>query len=165
MKILFVSAILPYPLHSGGQIRIYHLLKQLALHHKISLFAFIRDPEERTLVRHLSFCRKVELVLRGRAWQPRYLISALGKYPFLLSTYNSHQMRLRLQKELETEKYDLIHLEPFYVWPALPRTHFPLVVAEHNIEYRVYSDYVRRSPWIPLRPLMYADVLKLRFWE
>ena len=33
MNILFVSAVLPYPLYSGGQIRIYNLLKRLSKRH------------------------------------------------------------------------------------------------------------------------------------
>jgi len=43
MNILFVSAVLPYPLRSGGQIRIYNLLKRLSKHHSITLGSFIRE--------------------------------------------------------------------------------------------------------------------------
>ncbi len=166
MKVLFVSALLPYPLYSGGQIRTYQLLARAAKKHEITLFSFIREKEEINYRRELSFCRRVEVVYRGGAWQPQYVASAvLGKYPLLLATYHHQEMRQSLAKELARESYDVIHLEPFYVWPSLPPTNLPVVAAEHNIEYQVYEDYVRRFPVAPLRPLLYWDVIKLRFWE
>lgn len=166
MKILFVSALLPYPLHSGGQVRVYNLLKILSRKHEITLLAFIRDQEEQKLVKNLAFCHRVETVFRGHAWQPGYVLSSiLGKYPFLFSTYNNYEMRRRINEELVQEKPDLIHLEPGYVWPSLPKSPIPTVVAEHNIESTIYEGYVRRYPLVPLRSFLYLDVLKLKYWE
>ncbi|MBU1326629.1 glycosyltransferase family 4 protein [Patescibacteria group bacterium] len=166
MKILFVSAVLPYPPFSGGQIRLYNLLKRLSREHEITLYSFIRDNKERSYLKSLRFCKRVEVVMRGRAWQPKYVAgAAFGKYPFLLSTYQNSFMRLSLGKELEENNFDIVHAEPFYVWPSIPYSDKPLVVGEHNIEYRVYTEYVRHFPIVPLRPILYADVLKMRFWE
>jgi len=71
MKILMLTPYLPYPLHSGGQIRSYNLLKNLSQKHQITLFSFIRSGEER---KHLSklkkFCTKVEVFQRRPAWNP-----------------------------------------------------------------------------------------------
>lgn len=66
---------------------------------------------------------------------------------------------------LSQEKFDLIHIEPFYVWPSLPPATVPLIVGEHNIEYEVYADYVKHFPIVPLRAFLGFDVMKLRFWE
>ncbi len=166
MRVLFVSAVLPYPLYSGGQIRIYNLLKQLSQNHEITLFSFIRNEEERKNIQALSFCKHVETIYRGHAWQLNYVArSLLGSYPFLLSTYDNGQMRNALIHALESQHYDLVHIEPGYVWPSIPKRSVPLVVSEHNIEHTVYQEYVRRFPIIPLRPFLYADVLKLLWWE
>lgn len=165
MKILFVSAVLPYPLHSGGQIRIYQLLSRLSRNHEITLVSFIRQEGERALAKHLSFCKRVIMVRRGSAWRAKYLVSALfGVYSFLLATYSNTGMR-RVLKDLLGESFDLVHLEPFYVWPSFPRGSVPVVVSEHNIEYQVYSAYARQSAWAALRPFMFVDIFKLRFWE
>lgn len=160
MNILFVSALLPYPLHSGGQVRIYNLIKQLSKRHEITLVSFIRDENERTLAKNLSFCKDVHMILRGRAWQPKYLLGALGKYPFLLSTYHNGAMRSKLEELLKNIPFDLVHLEPFYVWPSLPQTKLPIVVSEHNIEYEVYEQYAKKFPF-----LFTIDNAKLRRWE
>ena len=98
MKILFVSAVLPYPLHSGGQIRIYNLLKRLSRHHSTTLVSFIRSEEERAYEKELGFCTSVHMVMRGRAWQPKYYIGAIfSSYPFLLCTYDNRRMRETLE--------------------------------------------------------------------
>ena len=165
MNILFISAILPYPLHSGGQVRIYNLLKRLSKKHSITLMTFIRSEEERKFADHLSFLSGIHMVYRGRAMQPRYLVKMLGQYPLLMETYNNGEMRALIQKELESHRYDLVHAEPFYVYLSLPILSVPLVVAEHNIEHLVYESYARVYPVSALRPLLLKDAQKMRVWE
>ncbi|MEK7587793.1 MAG: glycosyltransferase family 4 protein [Patescibacteria group bacterium] len=166
MKILFVSALLPYPLYQGGQVRIYNLLKQVSQHHEIMLLSFIRSREEEQYIEKLHFCRNVRTVMRGRAWQWKYIVSAgFSTKPFLYATYDNAAMREIISDELASNAYDLIHLEPGYVWPSLPSTHVPVVVAEHNIEHVIYKGYVQRFPLVFLRPLLYWDVLKMQWWE
>lgn len=166
MKILFVSALMPYPLHSGGQVRVYNLLSRLSRHHEITLVTFLRDLSDKRYEKDLSFCKKIITGFRGSAWQPGYLArSLLGDKPLLLTSYIHAQLREEIEHELSAGAYDLIHIEPWYVWPSLPATTIPMVVATHNIEYEVYTEYVRRLRLVPLRPGYYWDVLKLCCWE
>ncbi len=167
MKILFVSAVLPYPLHSGGQIRIYNLLKRLARIHEIHLYAFIRSESEKKYMPELSFCRSVTTVLRGRVWQPRYIFKAFtGPYPLLWNSYHNSEMLALLSDEVAKGKYNLVHIEPGYVWPSIPTEHrIPIVVVEHNIEHTVYELYVRNFKIGILRPLLLRDVIKMKSWE
>ena len=81
MNILFVTAVLPYPLHSGGQIRIYNLLKRLSKKHKITLVSFIRNQQEQEYKKNLDFCTAVQMVVRGRAMQPSYIIKSIFPTP------------------------------------------------------------------------------------
>lgn len=166
MKILFVSALLPFPLHSGGQVRIYNLLKKLTRKHEVTLFTFLRNDSERTYLSELAFCKKIETVYRGRAWQPRYIAqSLLSTYPLLFATYANESLKERIAEELLSSRYDLVHIEPGYVWPSLPSLSVPLVITEHNIEYLGYKGYVERFPIVPLRPFLAIDVAKLAWWE
>ncbi|MFH0749512.1 MAG: glycosyltransferase family 4 protein [Candidatus Gottesmanbacteria bacterium] len=165
MNILFISALLPYPLHSGGQVRMYNLLKVLSKKHTITLFSFIRNEEEKKYVKELSFVSEVRMVMRGRGMQLKYLLGALGNYPLLLSTYDNRIMQKEIQKELQNKKYDLVHAEPFYVYPSLPKLSIPLVVSEHNVEHTVYEKNARtlRIPF--LRPFAFLDAVKVKIWE
>jgi len=167
MKILFVSAVLPYPLHSGGQIRIYNLLKRLGGSHEIHLYSFIRAESEKKYLPQLSFCTSVATVLRGRVWQPKYLLKTLtGSYPLLWSSYYNSDMLTALADEITVGNYDLIHIEPGYVWPSIPTEHrIPIVVAEHNIEHEVYRKYVDAFPVSFLKPFLSLDVSKMIAWE
>lgn len=172
MNILFVSAILPYPLYSGGQVRIYNLLHRLSENHSITLLSFIRSDDERKYVKQLNFLSSVKMVHRGKALQLKYLVRAFGiyptkleRYPLLLETYNNDEMRDCITQELEHHTYDLVHIEPFYVYPSLPSVSIPLVIAEHNIEYEVYETYARTYPVCALRPILARDAKRIRFWE
>lgn len=166
MKILFVSAVMPWPLYSGGQIRMYNLLKALSARHEITLVSFIRDESEREYKKNLSFCRNVEVVMRGRAWKPAYLWAALtGKYPWLLATYHNPEMKQLISDLLKGGPFDLVHIEPFYVLPALPSLNTPLVISEHNIEYDVYGAYADLYSGYPVHTLLARDVAKLKKWE
>lgn len=163
MKIIFVSALFPYPLHSGGQVRMFNLIKKLSQKHEITLFSFIRSESENAFKKNVSFCSKVITVMRGGAWQGRYVIPAVtGTYPLLMSTYNNSQMRDLIADELAKTAYDGIHIEPGYIWPCLPKTNLPVVVSEHNIEHEVYAGFVRQSA---LRLPLWLDVWKLKMWE
>lgn len=166
MKILFVSAILPYPLYSGGQVRIYNLLSRLGKSHEITLCTFLRQESEKQYIRDIPFCKKIVTYYRGHAWQPNYVIrSLLGPLPLLLTSYDHADYREIIARELDRDSYDIIHIEPWYVWKSLPKTDIPVVIATHNIEHEVYTEYVRRLWITPLRPGYYWDVLKLRYWE
>lgn len=165
MNILFVSAVLPYPLYSGGQVRMYNLLKRLSKKHSITLFSFIRTNEERTYAKNFDFLPSVKMVYRGRALQSKYLLKAFGAYPLLLASYDNEEMRRLIQNEISNHDYNLIHIEPFYVFPSIPVNSLPLVVSEHNIEYLVYENFAKSYSISSLRPVVYADSQKIRRWE
>lgn len=144
--------------------RIYNLLKRLSKKHEITLYAFIRDEKENDYIRELSFCKKVVTVMRGRGWQMRYMVrSLISSYPFLYATYDSRHMRALLKEEMKNA-YDLIHIEPGYVWLSLPETDIPVVVSEHNIEHEVYKKYAQHSNSL-VKSLMLWDVGKMDIWE
>jgi glycosyltransferase involved in cell wall biosynthesis len=167
MKILFISAVLPYPLHSGGQVRLYNLLKLLSKEHEITLYSFIRNESEKDLVSNLSFIKTIKLYLRGRVWQTKYIFRSMtSSLPLLLSSYENSEMKEDIKADLKKNQYDLIHCEPFYVCPSIPDdVQVPLVVTEHNIEYEVYQSYVKQLLIPVVRPLLNLDVQKIKNHE
>ncbi len=168
MKILMLTPYLPYPLHSGGQIRSYNLLKDLSKKHQITLFSFIRSENEKKHIKELKkFCHHVKVFKRRKAWDPRNIIlSGLTPYPFLVSIYLSKQFKSAIKKELADHKYDLIHAETFYVMPNLSSpVNLPTLLVEQTIEYAVYQRYVKDFKLSLLKPLLYFDVFKIKFWE
>jgi len=168
MKILMLTPYLPFPLHSGGQIRSYNLLKSLSKKHQITLFSFIRSNQEKTHIKELQkYCTNVKVFKRRKAWDPRnILLSVLTPYPFLVSIYLSRQVKSAIKKELSSGNYDLIHAETFYVMPNLPKpADIPTLLVEQTIEYMVYQRFVEDFKVFFLRPFLYFDVLKIKLWE
>lgn len=168
MRILMLTPYLPWPLNSGGQIRTYNLLKNLAHKHEISLFSFIRDDDERKYIGKLKpYCRKIVLFKRTQSpWAIRnILLAGLTPYPFLVCIYLSTAAKDALRQELNQEKYDIIHAETFYVMPNIPATKIPTLLVEQTIEYLGYQTYTDQTAMPFLRPMLYVDVIKLKFWE
>lgn len=166
MKILMLTPYLPYPPSSGGQVRSYNLIKQLYEKHKITLLCYIRDESERRFIPELKkYCKKVEVFKRREAWSPlNIFLAGLTPYPFLVSIYLSPSFRRAVKKELQENKYDLIHCETFYVMTNIPKTNLPIVLVDQTIEYLVYQHFVKSKPFL-IRLLLSIDVAKLKFWE
>jgi len=169
MKILMITPYLPYPLVSGGQIRTYNLLKNLAPKHQITLASFIRDDTERKYLNELKpYCYKIIIFKRRKAWSPlNILLSGITPFPFLVSIYFDISVRNQIKQELKTENYDLIHAETFYVMPNIPQTKIPIFLVEQVIEYLVYQRFVEGLPiWaFFLKPFLLLDVVKIKWWE
>lgn len=169
MKILMITPYLPYPLVSGGQIRTYNLLKNLSTKHDITLASFIRDSSEDKYREMLKpYCRQVITFKRRKAWSPiNILLSAITPYPFLVSIYFDPFVKSKIKKELNSQNYDLIHAETFYVMPNIPKTKIPIFLVEQVIEYLVYQRFVEGLPfWLFfIKPLLFIDVFKIKIWE
>lgn len=167
MKIFMLTPYLPYPLYSGGQIRSYQLLKFLARRHQITLVSLIRKDEEKQYIKDLQpFCDRIIVVRRRKAWSfINILVSGFSLFPFLIAIYYSLRLKKLVANELVRETYDLIHAETFYVMPNIPKTKVPILLVEQTVEFKVYQHFAQRFPFFFIKPLLYFDVLKLRFWE
>lgn len=168
MKILMLVPFLPNTSMSGGQTRWYNLIKGLSKKHEITLFSLIKDDSERKFIPELlKYCKKVEVFYRPKSpWSLKNVIQAeLGFYPLVLIRNLSFKEKAAVKKELETNHYDLIHAEAFYVMPHIPKTDVPVVLVEQTIEYMVYKHYMDHEVPFYLKPFYFLDVVKLRFWE
>lgn len=168
MKVLMLTPYLPYPLLSGGQTRSYNLIKNLSDKHEITLFSLIKKESEREHVSQLEkFCKKVSVFKRSETpWTFRNIVlTGFGAYPFLVMRNLVQEERAAVKDELGKERFDLIHAETFYVMPHIPKTKTPVLLVEQTVEYLVYKHYVEERARMILRPFMYIDLLKLKYWE
>ncbi|MGB9706635.1 MAG: glycosyltransferase family 4 protein [Microgenomates group bacterium] len=170
MKILMLTPYLPYPPTSGGQVRSYNLIKNLAGKHEITLFSLIKDEQEKKYTKELEkFCTKVRVFRRpAKPWTLRNILrTGFGPYPFLVIRNFSNEEKEAVKRELENQEFDLIHAENFYVMPHIPKTSIPILLTEQTILYRVYQHFVESLPWYLfwLKPILAIDVWKLKYWE
>lgn len=171
MKIILVSSYLPYPLYDGGRIRLYNLLKFLKDKHEITLVCEKRENQTQADIDEVSkVCKKVVVYNRPKALSLGNALKSTFSANSLLTTVHTHkEFRSLIEKELMGEKFDLIHVETFYVMQNLPKTNLPIVLVEHNIEYLVYKRHANKASFIA-KPLLAFDALKIKreekkFWK
>ena len=147
MKILVVASYLPYPLFSGGHIRLYNLIKELSSQHEITLICEKREHQKAKDEEEVArFCKKVITVPRIKQWSiANILKTGFSFTPFLITGHTSKLMEREIKKLLEKENFDLIHAETFYIMQNIPKTLIPIVLTEHNIEYLVYKRYLNQN--------------------
>jgi glycosyltransferase involved in cell wall biosynthesis len=158
-----VSSYLPFPLKSGGEIRLYNLIKNIATEHEITLICEKRDYQTDADVEEVrKICKKVVTVTRKKQWSTANILkTGLSMDPFLIVGHTSEEMKLAIKDALVREKYDLIHVETFYVYQNLPKVSIPVILVEHNVEYLAYERYVKLAN--PLLKLFFTiDVMKLK---
>jgi len=167
MRILMLTLYLPYPTNSGGQIRSYNLIKHLSKKHEITLVSFIKKGEEKFAGELKKYCKDVVLFYRSE--KPftfsKVLKTGFSLYPFLVVRNYCPEAKPALEKMLKEQKFDVIHVETFYLRPHLPDTNIPIVLVDQTIEFQVYSHYVSQMRNLFLKPFYFVDVLKLRYWE
>lgn len=171
MNILVVSSFLPFPLFSGGHVRLFNILKELSKNHTLTLVCEKRDQQSQTDVEELKkICKSVYTVPRKKQWSlSNILKTGFSLDPFLVVGHTSKEMREVIGTLIKENQFDTIHVETFYVMQNIPKTNVPIVLVEHNIEYLVYERFAGKAP-VFLRPLLYLDLLKLKkierhFWK
>lgn len=168
MKILMLTPYLPYPPSSGGQIRSYNLLRELSKEHEITLFSLIKHEYERAYIDKIRpYCREIKVFKRAeKPWTLRNILNTgFNLHPFVVIRNFSGEEKEAVRQVLSKEKFDIIHAETFYVSPHIPKTDIPIVLVEQTIEYEVYNHYVRHYRVPVLKPLLFIDVVKIKFWE
>src|SRR3989338_7264639 len=169
MKILMLTPYLPFPLLTGGQTRSYNLIKRLsAIGHEITLFCLVKKSSERVYVSELEkYCKKVRVFNRPeKPWTVKNILkTGLSFYPFFVIRNWAKGEKKAIEEEIKEDKFDLIHAETFYVMPHIPKTTIPILLVEQTIEYLVYRHFAKESRFLPLKPLFYFDVAKMKYWE
>ncbi len=163
MKILMISSFLPYPLYSGGHVRLFNLIKELSGKHEITLVCEMRENQSKDDLQEVDkVCKKVVTVNRKKQWSiENFLRSISSKNSFLTIGHTHKEMQDKIKEELEREKFDLVHVETFYVSQNLPDSRFSLVLAEHNVEYMVYKKFADRAPLF-LGSILNLDIAKIK---
>ena len=143
MKILFLSPTVPYPLTDGGRIRVFNLLKQIALKNDITLLALETQQSDTSSVPHIEQLGiKVHLV-QNSATLPRVslrtLISAcIKRQPITVARYNVPAYRQKLRELLTSETYDLVHYEMFHTAQFYTETDLPSVLSQQNVDSAIW---------------------------
>jgi glycosyltransferase involved in cell wall biosynthesis len=171
VRILLLTQVVPYPLHSGPQIKTHYLMRYLAERHDVHLVSFSRSAAEDAAAEALkSICSSVATVRLHRSrWSDlRFLAQSLLKNTsFLIERDASAQMSELTDRLVREERFDAVHADqlPMAQFAVDLREKVPsLVLDEHNAVWTIVRRAAKHER--PLyRPLAEIEWRKLRSYE
>jgi len=144
-SLLVVSPTFPYPLISGGKIRIYNILKQLAQSYKVTVLTLAESGDLRWLdddglsfldelipvpIKQHKFAQLWRLVCNLHRW--------LTGTPAEVLVKHSTAMRAELGRLLRTNKFKAVQIEyaqgMWYLPPKLPSP-IPVILVAHDVSF------------------------------
>ena len=145
MKILWVKAGGLVPPDTGGKIRSYNILRQLAKHHEITFFSFYAAHENDVHEELRQTFQKVVLIPlnlpkpKGARELVDYAAHLISREPYNLTKYCRPVVRNRLRELLHEEKYDVILCDFLAAAGAIPwGWPCPKVLFTHNVEAAIW---------------------------
>jgi polysaccharide biosynthesis protein PslH len=155
MRILWVKAGGLVPTDSGGKIRSFNILRQLAAEHSVTFFSFYaahRDDQHSGLKSIFSGVTCVPLKLPepksiGEVWA--YGLSLFSAQPYSIGKFCREEVRRVLNRLLEQETYDVIVCDFLMAAGVIPwGLSTPKVLFTHNVEATIWRRHfeVTASP-------------------
>ncbi len=159
MKILWVKAGGLVPPDTGGKIRSYNILRELARQHSVTIFSFYAahdhdlHPDLKNLFDSV-ICIPLELsASKSFAEMSDYGIRVLSSEPYGITKYCRPEVRRRLYALLKQETYDVILCDFIYAAGVIPWDRpTPKVLFTHNVEATIW----RRHFQVAANPLWKA---------
>jgi len=140
-RIAVLSPYVPYPLSHGGAVRIYNLLREMALEFDIELFAFQHEREE-AFAPLLDICARIVLVEKPRYREPRW--STL--LPPEVCEYRSPAMREAIAAERKAFGFELLQIEYAHLAEYGGDT-----LVEHDVNFDLFGQIARREGTLSAR--------------
>ena len=141
MKILWVKAGGLVPPDTGGKIRSYNILLQLAKHHEITFFSFYAAHDNDV---HAELSKIFQRVIRIPLDLPPaksagelldYVVHFFSREPYSLTKYCRPVVRRKLRALLQEETYDVVLCDFLVAAGAIPwNWPCPKVLFTHNVE-------------------------------
>ena len=152
MRVLWVKSGGFLPLDTGGKIRSYSLLKELAARHEMSVFTFYPQQDDDRHSELQAFCKEVALVpltLPGRASladMMAYAKNLASPIPYPMAKYCRPETAQHLRGWLGPRKYDAIICDYLITSAVIPwDVPCPKIVFTHNVEQIIWERHWRIS--------------------
>ena len=180
MKILWVKAGGLVPPDTGGKIRSYNILRQLARKHSVTFFTFYaaHEPDVHAELKNV-FEHVVSIPLKipapkSFAEMREYGVRLFSTEPYGITKYCRPEVRRALHALLDQNKYDVILCDFMAAAGVIPwNSSTPKVLFTHNVEatiwrrhYEVASNAVWKAiSWLEWRKMEAAERRYLRLAE
>jgi polysaccharide biosynthesis protein PslH len=170
MRIVWVKAGGLVPLDTGGKIRSFHIARELARQHQVTLFTFYPEHSndehpglDKVFERVACMPLKVGMG-RGVTEALSYASNLLSPLPHSITKYSKHSVSEALAKLVTDGKYDVIVCDFVFAakvvpWQTAPRK----VLFTHNVEATIWKRHADVTS-NPLLRKVYAREYKRMLW-
>jgi len=159
VRILWVKANKLLPVHSGGDIRSYNILRQLARHHQVTLFSYYDGrPDsiyETELRQHFTNAVCVCTRKSTNSHLKRgldYLFHLPDSRPYAISRFSSFEVREKLASWYSNREFDVVvcdFLDAAINFPELLT--IPSVLFQHNVESEIWRRHAQTESNLALK--------------
>lgn len=168
MKVLHVMPYSPVPQSFGGAIRVYHMLKNIALHNEVTVLTYGSPEDHRRLSQEFSpQVKTIHMV--PKPWLRTH--KRLGQFYALWTSHSTfslyirtREMRSQMRRILCENEFDVVQTEFSAMVLDELSTDALKILDAHNVEYDIF-----RRMWIntrsPLRKVHYYREYKTFFHE
>ena len=173
MKVLWIKADKLLPLHGGGNIRSYNILRQLALRHEVTLFSYYAGAPDREYEVRLKKDFPAAICLATRKRDPGvlrrrfdYLVRLPRRAPYAVIRADSAGVRWALKQSFDAAKFDLAVCDFLLPTVSIPaKRSVPIVLFQHNVESEIWRRHVEVES-NPLVKLLYRiELAKMQRYE
>jgi len=168
MNILFLSPRFPLPADTGGKIRTFNILKQLAKFAKVHLLCFSFETADKNYIKNFQDLGiSVALV---EIENPNIFIKISGVFfnpiPFSISKYYSIRMRQAIEDTLKRQTFEAIHVDHLHLASYTGCfNNTSCVLDEHNVEFRILERCAEVENSLLKRILYFQQAQKMKSFE
>ena len=163
MRILFLTAHLPYPPFSGGRRREFELISRLSRRVEIDLCSVTKtwDSDKRHVDVMRRYCSSVNLFKAVPLDLEEY-----ESYSSQMRKHLSYEAKSYIHRVLANDDVDVVHVEGYYLMHLLPiKTLQPVLLVEHNIEYLLNLQRMMIAPSLEERSRLWQEYVFTLKWE
>lgn len=156
MKLLVVGNRVPWPLHDGGAIATYGMLRSLAENGaEVHFFTFNTKKhfaENATIEKYFGFCKVYLQPLDAGVKAVKALLNLFTGKSYHMERYEDNVASVALGRLMDDEAFDAVLVEglysvPVYLRAVSARKHStPAAYRAHNLEYQIWARLAAASP-------------------
>lgn len=158
MRLLFLTARLPYPPNRGDRLRAFHFIRELSREHRITLLSFVADDSESGLLAGLRpYCDTIQLVRLDQRQSVAGAARGLWRRESLQSLYfHSVHMQRAVDNLLASETFDAVYIHLFRMAQYMRQHRSPYKIVDLT---DVISTEIARS--LPYRDAFWRAVYRV----
>ncbi len=148
MKVLIIGSRIPFPLHDGGAIATFNLLKGLTdigiETTYISLNTLKHFADQQTIQNEFGFLESIIPYQIDTKIRPlKALANLFGNASYNIERFYDPGFEALLIQHLQQNTYDIVHFEGLFATPYIDaikrQTNVPTLLRQHNIEYQIWE--------------------------